>query len=139
MSALMNRRQWLKTGTLAAVGVSVRPNASVLASVAPRPFDKPIRLHSNENPYGPCASARQAMQAAFDEGCRYPGGSYGELREMIDRQEGLTPEHVAEVVRTARPWGVDVSSGVETERKKDPTKVGRFIHEARRAALIAAP
>ncbi len=94
MSALMNRRQWLKTGTLAAVGVAVRPKVSVLASVAPRPFDKPIRLHSNENPYGPCASARQAMQAAFDEGCRYPGGSYGELKALIARQEGLTPEHV---------------------------------------------
>ena len=94
MSALMNRRQWLKTGTLAAVGVAVQPQASVFAAPPPRPFNKPIRLHSNENPYGPSNPARQAIQAAFDEGCRYPSGSYRELEKMIARQEGVTPEHV---------------------------------------------
>ena len=94
MSALMNRRQWLKTGTLAAVGVAVHPNPSVFSAPAPRPFNKPIRLHSNENPYGPSDPARQAIQAAFDAGCRYPGGSYGALEKMIARKEGLSPEHV---------------------------------------------
>ena len=46
---------------------------------------------------------------------------------------GLTPETVADVIRTVRPWGVDVSSGVETNGVKDLAKVGRFVHEARRA------
>ena len=44
---------------------------------------------------------------------------------------GLTPETVAEAIRAVGPYGVDVSSGVETERAKDPSKVQAFIRNAK--------
>jgi phosphoribosylanthranilate isomerase len=47
---------------------------------------------------------------------------------------GLTPETVAEAIRTVEPYGVDVSSGVETERVKDPAKIAAFIANAKGAS-----
>jgi phosphoribosylanthranilate isomerase len=44
---------------------------------------------------------------------------------------GLTPENVREAISQVRPWGVDVSSGVETSGTKDEEKIRTFVHEVR--------
>ncbi len=46
---------------------------------------------------------------------------------------GLTPENVQSAITHVHPWGVDVSSGIETNTQKDSTKIRAFIQNVRHA------
>jgi phosphoribosylanthranilate isomerase len=48
---------------------------------------------------------------------------------------GLTPDNVGQLIKLTNPWAVDVSSGVETNGKKDATKMKAFIDTVRRLDL----
>ncbi|MDR7543495.1 MAG: phosphoribosylanthranilate isomerase [Armatimonadota bacterium] len=51
---------------------------------------------------------------------------------------GLTAENVGEGIAAVRPYGVDVSTGVETDGRKDPGKIRAFVVAAREAAARLA-
>lgn len=67
----------------------------------------PLRLNSNENPYGPSAATLAAVQGAFRWASRYPRGHETPLVAAIAERHGVKPENVllgagsGEVLRTA--------------------------------------
>ena len=89
----------------------------------------------------PYAHATWLFDTARDDGTS--GGSGRTFRWQTARQlagsrrfavsGGLTPDNVADCVRAARPYAVDVRSGVETNGAKDPRKVRAFLAAVREA------
>jgi phosphoribosylanthranilate isomerase len=65
-------------------------------------------------------------------GTTYPWTAVREAAASAFLAGGLTPANVAEAIETARPWAVDVSSGVEQHRVKDAALIRAFISEVRR-------
>ncbi len=75
---------------------------------------------------------RQPLE--WELAAQYAGTPISRITRII-LSAGLTPENVARAIAVARPYAVDVNSGVEARPgKKDPDKLRRFIMEARRAA-----
>ena len=96
-----NRRQWLKTAgltgafsMLGGINALADPKTTETFLKNARPFASPVRLSSNENPYGPSKKVREAMIEAFDMACRYPFSYSEELQNMIAKKEGVDPQQI---------------------------------------------
>ncbi len=117
MTAPVNRRQWLISTGLAA-GTSVLLPKVLPALDAARPFAAldamsyhgvlrqmeadaaarraagPVRLSSNENPYGMSPKAKEAIMSGWWEHSLYGLQSQGELRKAFAKHAGVDPSNV---------------------------------------------
>jgi phosphoribosylanthranilate isomerase len=78
------------------------------------------------------AESGQGVQADWRRAAELVVGM-GADRQLV-LAGGLTPENVGAAIATVRPWGVDVSSGVESRRGvKDPERIAAFMAAVREA------
>ena len=96
----VNRRQWIKSAAMAGgltlfngLGIhSLTKEEQLLFN--PRTLANPIKLSSNENPYGPSSLVREAIKNSFSEGCRYPYQYASELQNILADKHGVSPESI---------------------------------------------
>lgn len=84
------------------------------------------------------ANASTADMVLLDSGNGGTGTVFDwELLQGINRPYflagGLNPGNISEAVSSLKPYGVDVSSGIETEGKKDSEKMEAFVKAVREA------
>ncbi|HEX6529724.1 MAG TPA: phosphoribosylanthranilate isomerase [Burkholderiales bacterium] len=147
-----------------AVGLFVNADAAQVAQVIGRVHPAMLQFHGEETPefctqfglpYVKACRVKKGVSALeylrpFSQAAAWLFDSYvpeyGGVGESFDwslvpntdkpviLSGGLSSLNVADAIRRVRPWGVDVSSGVESGKGiKDAAKIAAFIAEVRNA------
>src|SRR5882757_9885319 len=91
-----SRRSFLTLSTAASAAVALRIITEPMLARA-RDHHPPagaIMIDANENPLGPCVSARESIAAVTPQGGRYLDGLTEELVNTISHMEGVKPEYI---------------------------------------------
>jgi len=152
----------------AAVGVFVNEPVAVVNEIADYCGLDYVQLHGTEPPAYCLQVRRpviKALRLAELPGGPVSAAQFGAARLLLDSQVpgywggtgvrfdweaarpyaaealvagGLTPDNVGEALTLLRPWGVDVSSGVERGGVKDPALIEAFLVNVRRWEQVNA-
>lgn len=146
-----------------AAGVFVDEQPQVIEALVSRGVIDAVQLHGRENEdyiqdlrkqlgntriiqaFSICSEqdAKRAEESSADLILAdSPGGGTGEvfdwtllskIRRPCFLAGGLTPDNAGDAVNALAPYGVDVSSGIETGGEKDRKKMEKFVLAVRRA------
>jgi phosphoribosylanthranilate isomerase len=146
------------------VGVFIDQDAEEVRQIADLVGLDLVQLHGSESPGfdagRPVIKVLKVREGQIPDADRWPdpimldswspdqrGGTgqvwdWEKARSLVSSRQvfiagGLEPGNVGKVVSSLKPYGVDVSSGVEASvRVKDPEKVRAFVHAVRLAEIL---
>ena len=81
MGQLLDRRDWLRQATLTIGGMSIASEVINRLPISGKRYSTELRLHANENPYGPSSLARKAMSDAISSSNCYPWEAMAPARD----------------------------------------------------------
>ena len=73
------------------------------------------------------------LDSGYGAGLTFDHSLIGRYKRPFFIAGGINAHNVSAVVAELRPYGIDVSSGVETDNMKDPDKIKEFVRLARGA------
>lgn len=76
------------------------------------------------------------LDSGAGTGTTFDWGLLTSVRRPYFLAGGLGPDNVAQAIRTLHPWGVDVSSGIETGGVKDFHKMAAFAAAVRKEEKV---
>jgi len=140
-----SRRSFLSLSAAAAAALALRIVTEPMLAHA-RLKDVPkdaIRINANENPLGPCASAREAAAAIVPQGGRYCDWLTDDLVKTLAELEGLKPDQVHVYAGSSEPLHHTVAAFASPQRSyvtADPGyEAGMFTANAIGAKVVKVP
>jgi histidinol-phosphate aminotransferase len=140
-----SRRSFLSLSAAASAALAFRIVTEPMlahARVHNAPKDA-IRIDANENPLGPCASAREAAAAIIPQGGRYSDWLTDDLVKTLAEMEGLKPEQVGVYPGSSEPLHHTVAAFTSPQRSyvtADPGyEAGMFAAQAVGAKVVKVP
>src|SRR5258708_17187817 len=137
-----SRRSFLQLyAAAAAMQIVTEP---MLAAAARRPFSKDgVMIDSNENPLGPCQSARDAISEIIPQGGRYLDHLTEELVDTFAQQDALKPDYVHAFPGSSPPLRFAVIAFTSPQKSyvtADPGyEAGMMAASAAQARVIKVP
>ena len=140
-----SRRSFLRLSAATSAALAFRiVTEPILAHAAARNFPKDaVRINANENPLGPCPSAREAAAAIISQGGRYSESLTEEFIKTFTETEGLKPEQVRVYPGSSGPLHYSVAAFVSPQRSyvtADPGyEAGMFAAKSSNAKIVKVP
>jgi phosphoribosylanthranilate isomerase len=107
---------------------------SRLRSLTDRELIQAFRIRTREdvNRAAQSSADHLLLDAGAGEGAVFDWSLLRHLSRPYVLAGGLDPENVGEALGRLHPFGVDVSSGIETNGQKNPRKMAKFVRNVRK-------
>ncbi len=107
---------------------------AALRKLTDRPIIQAFRMKTAEDAMRAQGSSADfvLLDSGAGTGTTFDWGLISGVRRDHFLAGGLNCENIAEAVSTLRPWGVDVSSGIETDGQKNKNKMAAFVAAVRK-------